>query len=106
LLSPWRPVFLVTGQVITADPAGPAGVSITASAPGQNAGQAGPLQELSLGGTTEVMPVTAVPYLGRGLDPRLFQPRLLAKTERANRTLCRAKIDNTDSPWQVSDARR
>ena len=26
--------------------------------------------------------------------------------KRANRTLCRAKIDNTDSSWQVSDARR
>src|SRR5450755_2888520 len=80
-----RPVFLVTGQLITANPAGPAGVSITAGTPGQNAGPAGPLEELSLCGTAEVMPVTAVPYLGRGLDPRLFQPRLLAKAESGGR---------------------
>jgi hypothetical protein len=34
---------------------------------------------------------------------RVTAPR---QAKRANRTLCRAKIDNTDSSWQVSDARR
>src|SRR5258705_12931899 len=34
---------------------------------------------------------------------RVAAPR---QAKRANRTLCRAKIDNTDSSWQVSDARR
>ncbi len=80
-----RSVFLVTGEHVTAGAAGSAGVSVRAGAPGQDPGFAGPLQVLSLGGKTYVMPVWAVPYLGRGLDPGLFEPGALARAEPGGR---------------------
>jgi hypothetical protein len=80
-----RPVFLVTGELISTGPGGAAGVSIRTGGPGQDAGPAGPLLTLTLGGTTYVMPVMAAPYLGRGLDPGLFQPTALARAEQGGR---------------------
>jgi hypothetical protein len=41
-----------------------------------------------------------------GRQTSLSRVTALRQAKRANRTLCRAKIDNTDSSWQVSDARR
>jgi len=49
-------------------------VSVRSGAPGQDAGLVVPLQTLRLGGKTYILPVTAVPYLGQGLDPGLFEP--------------------------------
>ena len=80
-----RPVFLVTGEQVSIGTTGPAGVTVTTAGPGQATGSAGPLQTLSQGGTTQVMPVTAAPYLGRGLSPALFEPRALARAESAGR---------------------
>lgn len=78
-------VFLVTGELITVGTAGTGGVSIAAGAPGQETGPVGPLQTLSLGGKTYVLPVTAAAYLGRGLDPGLFEPSALAGAEPGGR---------------------
>ncbi len=87
-----QPVFLVTGELITT---GTAGVSITAGAPGDEPGPVGPLQELRLGGKTYVLPVTGVPYLGRGLDPSLFQPSVLAGAEPGGRLAVRVGYSGT-----------
>ena len=78
-------VFLVTGQRVSLGTAGPAGVIVTTGGPGQAGGSAGPLQTLREDGTTQVLPVTAAPYLGRGLSPALFEPRTLARAESAGR---------------------
>ena len=82
---PGRPVFLVTGELVFAGAAGMAGVSLMTGGPGQDMGSAGPLQTLTQGGSTEVMPVTAAPYLGQELAPALFEPRALARAESAGR---------------------
>ena len=78
-------VFLVTGQQVSLGTAGPAVVAVTTGGPGQAPGSAGPLQTARQDGTTQVMPVTAAPYLGRGLSPALFEPRALARAESAGR---------------------
>jgi hypothetical protein len=82
---PSRSVFLVTGELVSAGTIGRAGVSLMIGEPGQGAGTAGPLQTLTEGGTTEVMPVTAAPYLGQELAPALFEPKALATAESAGR---------------------
>jgi hypothetical protein len=53
--------------------------------PGQDTGSAGPLETLSQGGTTEILPVMAAPYLGQGLARALFEPSALARAESAGR---------------------
>jgi hypothetical protein len=80
-----RPVFLITGEQISTGTAGPAGVTVTTGGPGQATGSAGPLQTLRQDGTTQVMPVTAAPYLDRTLSPTLFEPTALARAESAGR---------------------
>ncbi len=94
-LADQRPVFLVTGQLITAGTADPAGVSIRAGAPWQYARPAGPLETLRLGGKTYVLPVTAMPFVGRGLDPGLFEPAALAKAESRGRLPVRVGYSGT-----------
>ena len=61
-----RPVFLVTGELVSAATTGRTGVSVMTGGPGQDTRSAGPLQVVKQGGTTEVIPVTAAPYVGRG----------------------------------------
>ena len=80
-----RSVFLVTGEQVSPGAGGRAGVSVAAGGPGPGTESAGPLEALSQGGTTLVMPVTAAPYLGRGLAAALFEPRALARAESAGR---------------------
>jgi hypothetical protein len=41
-----------------------------------------------------------------GRQTSLSRVTALRPAKQANRTLCRTKIDNTDSSWQVSDVRR
>src|SRR5258708_7741479 len=94
-LADQRPVFLVTGQLITTGTAGPAGVSIPAGAPGQDAGPAGRWERLGRGGRPGVLPVPAVPFVGRGLDPGLFQPAALAKAESGGRLPVRVGYSGT-----------
>jgi hypothetical protein len=76
-----RPVFLVTGQLVPAAAADLAGADVMTGGPGPDTGTASPLEMLSQGGTTRVMPVTAAPYAGRGLAPALFEPAALARAE-------------------------
>jgi hypothetical protein len=80
-----RTVFLVTGEQVSTGTTSPAGVTVTTGGPGQATGSAGPLQTLRQGGTTQVMPVAAAPYLGRTLSPALFEPTALASAESAGR---------------------
>lgn len=47
---------------------------------------------LRLGGKTYVMPITAAPYLGRGLDPGLFETGALATAESGGRLPVRVGI--------------
>ncbi len=82
---PVRSVFLVTGELVSAAAVGTAGEAVMTGGPGQDGGSAGPLQVLTQGGTTQVMPVTAAPYLGQELAPALFEPSALAGAESAGR---------------------
>ena len=77
-------VFLVTGEQLAA---GSAGVSVLAGG-GRAAGQ---LVELRTGGETTVIPVSAIPYLGHGLDPSLFQLGALARAESGGRLPVRVR---------------
>lgn len=79
-----RSVFLVTGEQVSLA-GGLGGMYVMTREPGSEAEPAGPLQTLSQGGTTRVMPVTAAPYLGRGLAAALFEPKALARAESAGR---------------------
>jgi hypothetical protein len=49
------------------------------------------LVELRTGGETTVIPVSALPYLGHGLDPGLFQPSALARAESGGRLPVRVR---------------
>jgi hypothetical protein len=82
---PSRSVFLITGELVSAGAIGTAAESLMIGGSGPDAGTAGPLQTLTQGGTTEVMPVTAAPYLGQELAPTLFEPKALAAVESAGR---------------------
>src|SRR5581483_12372407 len=46
---------------------------------------AGSVLRLSVAGKSYAIPAAAVPYLGRGLTPSLFEMSLLARRERAGR---------------------
>ena len=76
-------VFLVTGELVTPGGAGGRDTSVLASTPA--AGSEDQLQVLTLGGRTYALPAEAAPYLGRGLDPSLFQTGALAKAESGGR---------------------
>jgi hypothetical protein len=52
---------------------------------GPQAGAAGRLQTLTIGGATYAFPAAAMPYLGRGLDPSLFNLNELAVAESGGR---------------------
>ncbi len=80
-LGPARPVFLINGgQVGMAVPRAP-GVCIFTFDFGPRAGTTGQLQTLRVGGTTYVIPIAAEAYLGRGLDPSLFDMDAVAAAE-------------------------
>jgi hypothetical protein len=68
-------VFLPTGQLVTT---GAHGISVLGN-------EGGPLQSLSMGGQSYLLPLTAEPYLGHGLDPGLFEPGRLARAESGGR---------------------
>ena len=79
-----RTIFLVTGEQLAT---GRAGVSVFAD----GGGSAGQLVELRTGGETIVIPVSAIPYLGHGLDPSLFQLSALARAESGGRLPVRVR---------------
>jgi hypothetical protein len=78
-----RAVFLVNGARVVVGPrAGARGTAVTRPAGG---GAAGPLMALSLAGKSYLLPPQAVPYLGRGLAPGLFDATAVASREQAGR---------------------
>src|SRR5579871_4347530 len=79
-----RTLFLVTGEQLATSGSG---VSVL----GGGGGAAGQLVELRTGGETTVVPVSAVPYLGHGLDPSLFQLSALATAEAGGRLPVRVR---------------
>ena len=79
-----RTIFLVTGEQLAT---GRAEVSVFAD----GGGSAGQLVELRTGGQTIVIPVSAIPYLGHGLDPSLFQLSALARAESSGRLPVRVR---------------
>jgi hypothetical protein len=76
-----RSLFLVTGNRLTLA----VGQVVTGVASG------GQLQMLTLAGRSYVLPGWALPYLGRGLDPRLFDVGTLAQVESGGRVPVRLR---------------
>jgi len=77
-----RPVLLINGARLMPGPgSGTAGGLAAGTASGMNA----MLLTRSAGGTTYVVPADALPYLGRGLSPGLFDVRSLRRAEAGGR---------------------
>src|SRR5579863_9915593 len=93
-----RSVFLITGEQLSLSSAGLAGMQVLTTWPGPKADPAGPLRTQSQGDTTLVMPVTAAPYLARGLAPALFEPKALARAESAGRLPVRISYSGSLRP--------
>jgi hypothetical protein len=72
-------VLLINGTVASI-PAGPA-ASRPAMITAAGGGFAGSLVTLGIGGTAQEIPAAALPYIGRGLAPSLFDMPLLASEE-------------------------
>jgi hypothetical protein len=79
-----RSLFLVDGdQLSTESSAGSQCVTFVSEVP--RAAAAARLQTVRVGGTTYAFPAAALPYLGRGLDPSLFDVTALASAESGGR---------------------
>jgi hypothetical protein len=72
-----RDLLLINGAHVVVNVAGGPGMVI----PAARSGLAGAVMSMTMGGTSLHIPAAAVPYLGRGLDPRLFEPRALLAAE-------------------------
>jgi hypothetical protein len=83
-----RTVLLVNGDrlVVGADRGGPHSVTVLPGGPG---GLAGSVQAIDVRGQVYEIPAAAVPFLGRGLDPGLFQLSALERLEAGGRLLVR-----------------
>jgi hypothetical protein len=79
---PSRPVLLVDGQVVNLRAAPGGGLAISLL-PGDSG--ASDLVTLKAGSQTYLVPLDALPYLGRGLDPSLFELSDLQRAEAAGR---------------------
>jgi hypothetical protein len=77
-------VTLVNGDRVLAS-SSPAGPRTAVVWPAPGTGQAGSVAELRAGGQSFMIPVTALPYLGHGLDPSLFDVGALARAEQGGR---------------------
>jgi hypothetical protein len=75
---------LVTGDRVLAS-SSPAGPRTAAVWPAPGTGQATSVAELRAGGQGFVIPLTALPYLGHGLDLSLFDVNALLRTEQGGR---------------------
>src|SRR5581483_1322169 len=73
------PLLLVNGDAVTAPQRGPGVITPFGH------GLAGSVLRLSVAGKSYAIPAAAVPYLGRGMTPSLFEMSLLARRERAGR---------------------
>lgn len=74
------PVLLINGDQLAVSPA-PGGEAVTLGA----VPDPDPILTLHLGGISYVMPADAIPYLGRGLDPSLFDLSLLRMHEQGGK---------------------
>jgi hypothetical protein len=83
--SPGRPksVLLINGDIVSAPTGGASTLPSTVTTSGS--GLAGSVVTLGLGGKAYQVPAAALPYLGKGLDPGLFQISSLLQTENAGR---------------------
>jgi hypothetical protein len=79
-----RQLLLITGDRMLVNPAGgPSGPGVIG--PVGRTARPRPLMELSMDGHRYDIPGVALPYLGHGLDPGLFEPSLLLAHERDGR---------------------
>jgi hypothetical protein len=85
---PLHPVLLINGDRILAGP-GPGGGRLGAVLQAARGGVPGALTSLTLGGQAYVVPTTALPYPGRGLDPSLFELSQLRRLEHGGRLAVR-----------------
>jgi hypothetical protein len=76
-------LLLITGERLVVPAGGGTGPGMIV--PTAQGGPGGPVLALSAGGTGYDLPAVAVPYLGHGLDPRLFEPSALLARERGGR---------------------
>lgn len=79
-----RTVLLISGARVML-PAASSGMRDGMVMPGTAGGLAGSLLTLGAGGRTYEIPAAALPYLGRGLDPSLFEVSDLRKMESGGR---------------------
>jgi hypothetical protein len=81
-----RPVFTLNGGLAAPAPGGPpTQCLIVDNTEVVVPGLGGQVQSLRAGSKNYLVPVVAVPYLGRGLDPALFDPAALARAETGGR---------------------
>jgi hypothetical protein len=86
-----RPVFLINGEQLLARPAPGGGLAISLL-PANAAGDS--VIGLKLGSLTAEIPANAVPYLGRGLDPRIFELSALQRAEAGGRLPVRVSFNS------------
>jgi hypothetical protein len=81
-----RPVLLMTGARLAVQ-AGPGGRPVTVLIPPPSPVPAGRMALLTMGrpGHLSEVPVDALPFLGRGLDPGLFSVAALQRAEHEGR---------------------
>jgi len=79
-----RSVVLINGGQVTVPAAG-RGPDVGRIGPAAGGGSAAPMMSLTLGGHQYAIPAAALPYLGHGLDPSLFDVAALASRETGGR---------------------
>jgi hypothetical protein len=77
-------VLLINGDHALVSSAGRRQITGILPAPGSS-GLAGAISTLRIGGHTFLIPVAAMPFLGHGLDPSLFEASALRQAEHAGR---------------------
>ena len=78
-----RSLTLINGQQVSLRPGPDGRLSVTATAPSGDTSSE--LERLTFCGQVAEIPATAVPFLGRGLDPSLFLVRSLLRAEHGGR---------------------
>ncbi|MEP7026375.1 MAG: hypothetical protein ABJB47_21735 [Actinomycetota bacterium] len=94
---PARPLLLINGQQLTSR-AGPGGKPVT-SVLNPAAGSFSFIFIESFCAQSSDVPAAALPYLGRGLDPSLFQVSALRRQEKGGRLPVRVTYHGAGRPW-------
>jgi hypothetical protein len=84
--------LLITGDVVTVRPA-PDGRPAANITPATEKGLARALVHLTIAGKAYEVPATALPYLGRGLDPSLFDVQAVLKAQKNGRVPVKLSSD-------------